>query len=81
VAAASRSFDAAGIAERIVVVRGQRVLFDSDLAKLYGVRTERLNQQVRRNRKRFPDDFVIFTEINELPTNLLQNARGSSRQP
>ena len=71
--------DAAGIAQRILVLRGQRVLLDSDLAELYGVRTERLNQQVRRNRRRFPDDFVIFTRINELPGNLLQNARGSGK--
>lgn len=68
-----------GIAQRILLLRGQRVLLDDDLTELYGVRTERLNQQVRRNRKRFPDDFVIFTRINELPGNLLQNARGSRK--
>jgi len=71
--------DPVGIAQRILVLRGQRVLLDDDLAELYGVRTERLNQQVRRNRKRFPGDFVIFTQINELPRNLLQNARGSRK--
>jgi hypothetical protein len=67
------------ISSRIVVIRGQRVLLDSDLASLYGVRTERLNQQIRRNRERFPDDFVIFTRINELSDNLLQIARGSRK--
>jgi hypothetical protein len=72
--------DPVGIAQRILVLRGQRVLLDDDLAELYGVRTERLNQQVRRNRKRFPGDFVIFTQINELPRNLLQNARGTRKQ-
>ena len=71
--------DAAEIARRILVVRGQRVLLDSDLAELYGVRTERLNQQIRRNRGRFPDDFVFFTKINELQGNLLQIARGSRK--
>jgi len=60
-------------------VRGQRVLLDSDLAELYGVRTERLNQQVRRNRGRFPADFLFQLEINELRGNLLQNARGSRK--
>ncbi len=74
-----RADDPVGITQRILVLRGQRVLLDADLAELYGVRTERLNQQVRRNRKRFPDDFVIFTKINELPGNLLQNARGSRK--
>jgi len=75
----TRADDPTGIAQRILVLRGQRVLLDSDLAELYGVRTERLNQQVRRNRRRFPDDFVIFTRINELPRDLLQNARGSGK--
>lgn len=74
-----RANDPLGIAQRIVVLRGQRVLLDTDLAELYGVRTERLNQQVRRNRGRFPDDFVIFTRINEIPSNLLQYARGSRK--
>jgi ORF6N domain len=44
---------------RISVVRGQRVLLDSDLAVLYGVTTKRLNEQVRRNADRFPADFAF----------------------
>ena len=47
------------VSQRIRVIRGQRVLLDSDLAALYGVATKRLNQQVRRNMGRFPADFVI----------------------
>lgn len=47
------------IAATIRVVRGQRVLPDSDLAELYGVTTRRLNEQVRRNAARFPPDFLI----------------------
>jgi hypothetical protein len=47
------------IASRILVIRGRRVIVDADLAALYGVATKRLNQQVRRNRKRFPPDFVF----------------------
>ena len=43
----------------IVVVRGQRVLLYSDLAKLYGVTTTRLNEQVKRNLDRFPTDFMF----------------------
>lgn len=43
----------------IVVIRGQRVLLDSDLAKLYGVTTTRLNEQVKRNLDRFPADFMF----------------------
>jgi len=42
----------------IFVVRGQRVILDSDLARLYGVTTARLNEQVKRNLDRFPLDFM-----------------------
>lgn len=47
------------IARAIIVVRGQKVLLDEDLARLYGVETRRLNEQVRRNLDRFPDDFMF----------------------
>jgi hypothetical protein len=47
------------IASRILVIRGQKVMLDSDLAALYGVETRRLNEQVRRNAERFPLDFVF----------------------
>ena len=40
-------------------IRGRRVILDSDLAKIYGVTTARLNQQVRRNLKKFPADFLF----------------------
>lgn len=43
----------------IKVVRGQQVMFDRDLARLYGVETKRLNEQVKRNIKRFPEDFMF----------------------
>jgi hypothetical protein len=47
------------IALSILVLRRQRVLLDNDLAALYGVETRRLNEQVRRNRDRFPSDFIF----------------------
>jgi hypothetical protein len=49
----------ADIAATIRVVRGQRVLLDVDLAAVYGVTTKRLNEQVRRNVDRFPEDFLL----------------------
>jgi phage regulator Rha-like protein len=49
----------AEVAGRIFVVRGQRVMLDADLAQLYGVSTKAFNQAVRRNRARFPGDFLI----------------------
>lgn len=47
------------IEQRIFVIRGQRVMLDSDLAELYGVTTKRLNEQVKRNPGRFPEDFAF----------------------
>jgi len=47
------------IENKILFVRGKKVMLDKDLAKLYGVSTKRLNEQVKRNIKRFPDDFML----------------------
>jgi len=47
------------IAQSILVLRGQRVMLDRDLAVLYGVETRVLNQAVKRNSDRFPEDFVF----------------------
>jgi hypothetical protein len=52
------------IASRIFLIRGEKVMLDSDLAELYGVTTAALNQAVKRNRDRFPDDFMF--QINKL---------------
>jgi ORF6N domain-containing protein len=43
----------------VSLLRGQKVILDSDLAELYGVEVKHLNQQIQRNRKRFPEDFVF----------------------
>ena len=43
----------------ILTIRGHKVILDADLARLYGVSTKRLNEQVKRNRNRFPDDFMF----------------------
>jgi hypothetical protein len=50
---------AVGIESRIFVIRGAKVMLDSDLAELYQVSTKRLNEQVKRNRERFPADFMF----------------------
>lgn len=43
----------------ILIIRGHKVMLDSDLAEIYGVKTSRLNEQVKRNKDRFPDDFMF----------------------
>lgn len=53
------------IESAIVLVRGQKVMIDEDLAALYGVATKRLNEQVRRNAERFPDDFMFRLTAEE----------------
>jgi hypothetical protein len=53
------------IERRIVVLRGHRVMLDRDLAELYGVELKRLNEQVKRNRSRFPEDFMFQLTLEE----------------
>jgi hypothetical protein len=49
----------------IIEIRGVRVILDADLAALYGVETRRLNEQMKRNRGRFPSDFVFQLDPEE----------------
>lgn len=53
------------IKSRILLIRGRRVLLDADLAELYRVSTGRLNEQVKRNRRRFPADFMFQLSLGE----------------
>ncbi len=53
------------IESRIFVLRGHRVMLDRDLAELYGVELKRLNEQVKRNADRFPDDFMFQLTTKE----------------
>ncbi len=60
------------ITSKILVIRNQKVMIDSDLAELYGVPTKRLNEQVKRNPARFPNDFMFQlteTEKQEVVAN------------
>jgi hypothetical protein len=66
------------IAQRIYLFRGQKVLLDQDLALLYQVSTKRLNEQVKRNIKRFPPDFMFKLGLNEAKNLRSQNATSSS---
>jgi hypothetical protein len=54
------------IERAILLIRGQKVMLDSDLARLYGVTTKALNQAVRRNLARFPEDFMFRLSVTEL---------------
>ena len=55
-----------GCRETDCVARGQKVLLDSDLAELYGVSTKRLNEAVKRNPDRFPEDFAFRLSVGEV---------------
>lgn len=55
----------ANIETKIQLIRGQKVMLDFDLAELYGVETRRLNEQVRRNIERFPEDFMFQLTAEE----------------
>ena len=65
------------VAGNILFLRGTRVLLDSDLAKLYGVRTAALNQAVQRNRERFPEDFMF--QLNQKEVEALRSQFGTSK--
>ncbi len=66
------------IEHAIRMVRGQKVMLDEDLAALYGVPAKRLNEQVRRNRARFPDDFMFQLTDAEYANLKSQSATSSS---
>lgn len=58
----------------ITSIRGRKVILDSDLARVYSVTTARLNQQVKRNRVRFPEDFMLQLTKSEFEDLILQSA-------
>jgi hypothetical protein len=53
------------VEQLILLIRGQKVILDADLAGLYGVETRRLNEQVKRNADRFPEDFMFQLSLEE----------------
>jgi hypothetical protein len=59
------------ISNKIYFIRNQKVMLDSDLALLYGVETKRLNEQVKRNESRFPEDFMF--QLTEIELNSLRS--------
>jgi hypothetical protein len=73
----SKLISAEVIATKILIIRGKRVMLDTDLAVLYGVKTGRLNEQVTRNIKRFPEDFM-FQLTKEEALNLKSHFATSS---
>lgn len=62
---ASKLLPVGQIAHRILWIRERKVILDADLAELYGTQTRRLNEQVKRNRDRFPDDFLFQLTASE----------------
>jgi hypothetical protein len=75
------------IANRIILIRGHKVMLDRDLAELYQVETRVLTQAVRRNIKRFPDDFMFVLKDREFSLLMSQSViskntgRGGTRKP
>ena len=70
------------VESRIFVIRSQKVILDSDLAELYGVPVKRLNEQIKRNQDRFPQDFMFQLTAEEQQSLRSQNAtskRGGRR--
>ena len=59
----------------IHVIRGKQVMLDRDLARLYGVETFRLNEQVKRNKERFPEDFMLDRKSTRLNSSHIATSR------
>jgi len=71
------------VKDRILEIRGERVLLDRDLANLYGVETREINQAVRNNPDKFPNGYIIVItsdEWNNLKSNILISSWGGSRK-
>jgi hypothetical protein len=69
------------VASKIYLIRGMKVMLDSDLAELYGVTTKRLNEQVRRNQERFPEDFMVCLtreEYDNLKSQIATSSQGAA---
>ena len=61
------------IQNRVYVIRGKQVMLDYDLAEIYGYEVKRLNEQVKRNIARFPEDFMFQLEKEEIPVEFLKS--------
>jgi len=72
-----KRYETQPIEHMIMTIRGQKVILDADLARIYGVPTKRLNEQVRRNTDRFPPDFAFLLTDQEV-TNLRSQFATSS---
>lgn len=68
------------IQNQIYTIRGCQVMLDRDLASIYGVKAIRLREQVKRNIKRFPSDFMFQLDENEIEFMVSQNAIPSKKQ-
>ena len=71
------------VISKIYMIRNEKVMIDSDLAELYGVETRRLNEQVKRNIERFPDDFMFQLtefEVENLKSQIATSSWGGRRK-
>ena len=66
-----------GIQKRVYVIRGQQVMLDCDLAEIYGYEVKRLNEQVKRNSARFPEDFMF--QLSREDVELVKSQFATSR--
>jgi hypothetical protein len=76
------SYAVAGIGGRIITIRGQKVILDADLARIYGVATKVLNQAVKRNSEKFPSDFMFQLapqEVVDLKSQIVTSSSEGNR--
>jgi hypothetical protein len=66
------------IAQSILFLRGQRVILDRELAAIYGVETRALNQAIKRNKDRFPENFMFQLDPEEVERSVIATSRSGS---
>ena len=69
------------VTSKIYLIRGKRVMFDTDLAEIYGVLTKNLNKAVQRNKDRFPEDFMFQLTFEEAKSLRFQNGTSKIQPP
>ena len=69
------------IRSKVYIIRGQQVMLDKDLAEIYGYEVKRLNEQVKRNISRFPEDFMFQLNREEIPGGIFKVATYMEKMP
>ena len=69
------------IKDKIIVLQGQQVILDSDVAEIYGVETKRINEAVKNNLEKFPEGYILYLSVNEVNESSLRSNFSTLKKP